>query len=95
MEQPRPVPLFPLGQVVATRGAVALMAARQINPAKLLVRHQAGDWGEIDAEDWRENDYAVSRQLRIFSAYGQAPDRLWVITEADRSVSTILRPDEY
>jgi hypothetical protein len=90
-----PVPLFPLGQVVATHGAIALMAASRIEPVELLQRHQAGDWGDVDAEDWRENDYAVGRQLRIFSAYGQPPERLWVITEADRSLTTILRPDEY
>ncbi len=88
-------PLFPLGRVVATPGAIALMEAARIDPAQLLERHQSGDWGDLDAEDQRENDYAVSRALRIFSAYGQPPYRLWVITEADRSVSTILRPDEY
>jgi hypothetical protein len=53
------------------------------------------DWGDLDEEDRRENDYAVSRFLRIFSAYGKCPSRLWVITEAERSVTTILRPDEY
>jgi hypothetical protein len=88
-------PLFPLGQVVATRGAIALMEAARIDPLQLLQRHQSGDWGDLDAEDLRENDYAVGRRLRILSAYGQPPDRLWVITEADRSATTILRPDEY
>ncbi|MBJ7601159.1 hypothetical protein [Candidatus Nephthysia bennettiae] len=88
-------PLFPLGQVVATRGAIALMEAARIDPLQLLQRHQSGDWGELDKHDLRENDYAVDRWLRILSAYGQPPDRLWVITEADRSVTTILRPDEY
>ena len=88
-------PLFPLGQVVATPGALALMGAARIDPVQLLQRHQSGDWGDLDAEDQRENDYAVHRRLRIFSAYGQPSDRLWVITEADRSATTILRPDEY
>ena len=88
-------PLFPLGRVVATQSAVALMEAARIEPLELLRRHQSGDWGDLDEEDRRENDYAVSRFLRIFSAYGTSPDRLWVITEADRSVTTILRPDEY
>ena len=46
-------------------------------------------------QDWRENDYAEARQLRILSAYGPPPNRLWVTTEVDRSVTTILRPDEY
>ena len=88
-------PLFSLGRLVATRGAMALMEAARIDPLELLRRHQSGDWGDLDEEDRRENDYAVSRFLRIFSAYGKSPDRLWVITEADRSVTTILRPDEY
>jgi hypothetical protein len=88
-------PFFPLGQVVATPGAIALMEAARIDPGEMLRRHQSGDWGDLDEEDWRENDYAVSRVLRIFSAYGKPPDRLWVITEADRSVTTLLRPDEY
>ena len=88
-------PLFSLGRVVATPGAIALMEAARIDPVQLLQRHQSGDWGDLDAEDQRENDYAVHRWLRIFSAYGQPPDRLWVITEADRSLTTILRPDEY
>jgi hypothetical protein len=79
--------------MVATPGAFALMEAARIDPVELLQRHQSGDWGDLDAEDQRENDYAVSRALRIFSAYGQPPDRLWVITEADRSVTTILRSD--
>ncbi len=79
------------------------MVTAGIDPAELLQRHQAGDWGDLDpeaeaacdAEDQRENDHAVSRQLRILSAYGQPPSRLWVITEADRSLTTILRLDEY
>ena len=87
--------LFPLGRVVATPGAITLMEAAGIDPAQLLQRHQSGDWDDLDTEDQRENDFAVGRLLRIFSAYGQPPDRLWVITEADRSVTTILRPDEY
>ena len=88
-------PVFPLGRVVATPGAIALMKAARIDPTQLLQRHQSGDWGDLGEEDWRENDFAIGRALRIFSAYGQPPDRLWVITEADRSVTTILRPDEY
>ena len=88
-------PLFPLGRVVATPGAIALIEAARIDPVELLQRHQSGDWGDLDAEDQRENNYAVHRWLRIFSAYGKPPDRLWVITEADRSVTTILRPDKY
>jgi hypothetical protein len=52
------------------------MEAARIDPAKLLERHQSGDWGDLEEEDWRENDFAVNRRLRTFSAYGQPPDRL-------------------
>ena len=80
-------PFFPLGQVVATPGAIALTEAARIDPVQLLRRHRAGDWGDLGEEDWRENDYAVGGTLRVFSAYGKPPDRLWVISEADRSVT--------
>ncbi|MBJ7593530.1 MAG: hypothetical protein DLM67_12020 [Candidatus Nephthysia bennettiae] len=88
-------PFFPLGQVVATPGAIAVMEAARIDPAELLERHQSADWGDLEEEDRRENAFAVSRRLRIFSANGKPPDRLWVITDADRSVTTIPRPYEY
>jgi hypothetical protein len=61
-------PLFPLGRVVATPGAIALMEAARIDPVQLLQRHQSGDWGDLDAEDQRENDYAVDRRLRSLSS---------------------------
>lgn len=88
---------FPLGRVVATPGAVEVMDRQGIRAADLLRRHVTGDWGDLGDEDKRENDHAIGRGLRILSAYGKrdAPDRLWVITEADRSATTILRPDEY
>ena len=79
----------------ATPGAIAVMEAARIDLVQLLGRHQSGDWGDLGEEDWRENDYAVGQTLRVFSGYGKPRDRLWVITEADRSVTTILRPDEY
>jgi hypothetical protein len=74
-----------------------VMDRRGISPTPLLARHQAGDWGDVGDEDKRENDFSVSVWLHILSAYGPPddPDRLWVITEADRSVTTILCPDEY
>ena len=55
-------PLFPLGRVLATPGAIALMEAARIDPAQLLERHQSGDWGDLEEEDWRENDFDVSHQ---------------------------------
>ena len=87
-----------LGRVVATRGALALMAERQINAAQLLDRYQAGDWGDIDASDKAANDRAArDGSDRIVASYGEPgdPGRLWIITEIDRSVTTILRPDDY
>ena len=96
-------PLFPLGQVVTTPGALA--AAR--SPwqfVELLARHVCGDWGFIDPEDAETNRLAVIEGDRILSAYPIDPDKpcagfgencLWVITEADRSVTTILLPEDY
>jgi len=61
----------------------------------LLALHQAGDWGTVDDEDRQANEAALRDGTRFLSSYGEGDDRLWVITEADRSVTTILRPDEY
>jgi hypothetical protein len=72
----------------------------EIDAMSFLTRHHRGDWGEMDAGDWQRNDQAVKEGTRIFSAYtmvtgdGQK-ERIWIITEADRSCTTILRPDEY
>ncbi len=60
-----------------------------------LFCHVTGDWGDLGEEDEKENDFSVKRGFRILSAYGRGEKRLWIITEADRSVTTILRPDEY
>jgi hypothetical protein len=74
-----------------------VMERRGIDAASLLARHVSGDWGDLCDEDKLENDRSVSRHLRILSSYGAEddPDRLWVITEADRSATTVLRPQEY
>jgi hypothetical protein len=86
---------FTLGQLVATPGALETISCYGINPLELLGRHVTGDWGDLSPADKRENDFSVHRRLRILSAYGTGDSKLWVITEADRSVTTILRPDEY
>jgi len=87
---------FSLGRCVMTRGAQAALQAAGQTPFEFLARHQAGDWGEVDAQDRRENEFSVSRHLRLLSAYRTSQDeRLWVITEADRSATTILLPEEY
>lgn len=88
-------PLFELGQLVATRGAADLMLEREIAPGSLLARHVTGDWGDMDASDKHANETALKQGFRIFSAYVIGEDKFWVITEADRSVTTILLPEEY
>jgi len=94
-------PLFELGLVVATPGALALAEAGAFNPAELLERHQAGDWANLDAFDRRENERALRSGARIFSAY-QTPQggRVWIITEATddagaRRSTCILLPEDY
>lgn len=88
-------PLFGLGKTLATPGALEAMQARNISPLTLLSRHQSGDWGDLDEDDKTENDLAVNEGLRVFSSYSFGSVKLWVITEADRSATTILLPEEY
>jgi hypothetical protein len=87
---------FPLGQIVATPGALEALNRTGDMPAAFLRRHVSGDWGELDTHDRRENDLSVASGFRILSAY-QLTDgtRIWVITEADRSSTCILLPEEY
>ena len=87
--------LFALGMIVATSGAIDLMKAQGIDPFGLLYRHATGDWSDLDKHDKKANDSAVLEGDRILSAYGTGAAKLWIITEWDRSVTTILRPDEY
>ncbi|MBN2573252.1 MAG: hypothetical protein JXP73_01685 [Deltaproteobacteria bacterium] len=89
--QPTPK-TFPLGQIIATPGALEL----GIDLLPLLRRHARGDWGEMCEEDLRANDEALLRGGRLFSGYTlPGGRRLWIITEADRSVTTFLLPEEY
>ena len=88
-------PLFALGQVVSTRSALQFAEAEKIDLAALLIRHHCGDWGEVSEEDRESNESALTMQLRIMSSYRFAQGSVWIITEADRSVTTILLPDEY
>lgn len=92
----KPNPLFPLGQIVATPGAIKSMEEAAQDPAELLGRHVVGDWGQIPDEDRKENELSVREGFRILSAYELATgEKVWIITERDRSATTILRPDEY
>jgi len=86
---------FPLGQIVATPGALELLDRGAANAAELLQRHQNGDWGNVPPEDAEENDKSVASNLRILSSYTVANERIWIITEADRSSTTLLLPNEY
>jgi hypothetical protein len=89
-------PRFPLGTLVATPGAVRALADAGQDPMEFIARHQAGDWGEVNDEDKQENEFSVTHGFRILSAYRTAGDvKIWVITEADRSATTILLPSEY
>ena len=85
-------PLFALGRILATPGALGL----EVIFYPYLRRHQYGDWGDLGKEDKAENDFSVANRLRILSAY-HTPDgkKFWIITEADRSATTILLPSEY
>ena len=86
---------FPIGQTVSTPGALEVLTVAGVSPFTLLIRHQSGDWGDVPPEDAKENELSVNEGFRILSSYTIGDERLWVITEADRSVTTILRPDEY
>jgi hypothetical protein len=87
---------FSLGQVVATPGALDALTKSEENPLAFVARHVCGDWGEVCQEDRLENEFALNKSFRLLSVY-QLKDgtKIWVITEADRSATTILLPSEY
>jgi hypothetical protein len=88
--------LFPLGQIVATPGALGELSTASTDPTPFLDRHLAGDWGDLSADDKASNDAGVNGGDRIHSAYVLSTGvKIWIITEADRSVTTILLPEEY
>jgi len=87
--------LFKPGAIVSTPGAQALFEHYEVNPLVFLDRHLHGNWGECDPDDARTNDRAVDDGGRIFSVYYVCGEKIWVITEADRSATTFLLPDEY
>ena len=84
---------FSLGQVVATRGAFETLNVADIGTA--LRRHMAGDWGDVCAEDRQANDFALTSGGRLLSAFHAGAVKFWIITEADRSATTVCVPDEY
>ena len=86
-------PRFALGDIVITANAQA-----RLNPADVaqgLARHARGDWGEVDEDDREQNEFALKEGCRLLSVYRSGELTFWIITEADRSVTTILLPEDY
>jgi len=85
-----------LGAIVATPGALELLKEVSVRPEVLLQRHVNRDWGELSPEDAEENELSLREGFRLLSAYRlRGEEKIWVITEADRSSTTLLLPSEY
>lgn len=90
------IPLFPPGQIVATPGALRLLDETNKSPLEFLSRHLRGDWGDLCQEDRTENELSLKQGFRVMSSYPITDtEKLWIITEADRSVTMLLLPEEY
>jgi hypothetical protein len=88
-----PASKFPLGEIVMTANA-----ADQLDPTAIqeaLTRHAAGDWGDVCPADAAENELSLKEGFRLLSVYGTGETKFWIITEADRSVTTVLMPEDY
>ena len=91
-----PQPRFTLGQIVGTPGALEALKQADQQFVELIARHVTGDWGEVPDEDKAENEFSLEHGLRLMSAYTlNSGVKVWVITESDRSATTILLPEEY
>ncbi len=88
-------PLFNLGSVVATHGAIDLLKQHKVDAEPMLWRHQHGDFGTVCLEDVQANLEAIKYGSRVLSAYLVGDQQMWIITEADRSSTTFLLPSEY
>lgn len=89
-------PRFILGRVVATPGALEALERAGASAGDYLVRHLEGDWGEVDEHDWQANEAALVYGTRLLSAYTlEGGAKLWIISESDRSVTTLLLAEEY
>ena len=87
---------FRLGTVLMTPGAIKAFERTGEDPDTYLARHASGDWGDINEQDKQENEFSLKHNLRLLSAYHLADGtKIWIITEADRSATTILLPEEY
>jgi hypothetical protein len=89
--------MLELGKVVATKGAIGAFDDSGENPVTYITRHAKGDWGDLQKADKEANEYAVANGLRVLSVYFLPPTnvKIYIITEWDRSVTTVLLPDEY
>lgn len=91
-----PKVLFNLGRITITPGAAQSLQVAEHHPVQFLARHVTGDWGDLPEEDIEQNKFAIDRGLRVFSAYKlHTNSTIYVITEWDRSVTTLLLPEEY
>ncbi len=88
-------PLFSLGQIVATPALLRHFEQNQVSSWHYLQRHVTGDFGDLDESDKAENELSIERGFRILSSYLIAGEKVWIITEADRSATTFLFPSEY
>lgn len=96
MQQTERKPLFDLGQLVATPGALTALEKSGQSPMDFISRHVTGDWGDIPEEDRKENQLSLENGFRLMSSYRTtANDVLWVVTESSRSHTTLLLPNEY
>lgn len=86
---------LPLGRVVATPGALKVLDEAGEDPFGYLACHASGDWGELDAHDRKENELSLKNGWRVLSSYPVGEKKIWIITEADRSATTLLLPEEY
>ena len=89
--------LFNLGKICATPEATKAFQKAEVSPLWFLAKHQDGDWGEVSEYDEAENSLAVKDGFRVLSAYTlpKTGEKIWIITEADRLLTTILLPEEY
>ena len=96
MQKTERKPLFDLGQLVATPGALAALEKTGQSPMEFVSRHVTGDWGELSDEDRNENQLSLERGFRLLSSYRtNANEVVWVITEGNRTHTTLLLPEEY
>jgi len=86
---------FLMGNIVSTPGALSLLRAHNLSPFHFLALHQEGQWGIISPDDAHENELGLISGTQLLSVYLVGEERLWVITEADRSITTLLLPAEY